>query len=355
MTNSNSKRILLTGGAGYIGSALIPKLLSRGHFVRVLDNFLYGIEPIQGFLAHSKFEVIQADFCKKPELLESMWDIDIVIHLGGIVGDAACRINETATVETNLNGTCTLAKVAKANGVERFIFASSCSVYGFSDQVVDENSPVNPLSLYALTKVTAEQQLAEMRDADFHPVMLRFSTLYGMSNRFRFDLVVNLLTAQAIYDRRINIFGGHQWRPFIHVEDAANSIIKTMDAPLELVDNRVFNVGFNEENYTLEQIGKFIQNLAPGTKLNMIPSEEDNRSYRVNFDNISETLAFTPSFSLARGIEKTVTAIKTNDLRDYRNRKYHNAKFLEEINDRNIQLQKNGMVADRREVVLEKF
>ncbi len=234
------KKILVIGGAGYIGSALLPLLLEREYEVRLLDLLLYGIEPIEEHINHPKLELLQEDFRSIDKVVEAMRGVDAVIHLGGIVGDPACALDEKLTIDINIMATRMIAEVAKGSGVRTFIFASTCSVYGANDQMLDEKSELNPVSLYARSKIASERVLLNMADENFSPVILRLSTIYGLSGRTRFDLVVNLLTAKAFVDGEITIYGGNQWRPFLHVEDAAKAISTVIDAPIGMVRSEIF-------------------------------------------------------------------------------------------------------------------
>ncbi len=228
---NDTKHVLVIGGGGYIGSALLPKLLDSGYHVRLLDLLLFGTEPIADVLDHPNLEIVQADFRQVDEVVAAVRGMDTLIHLGAIVGDPACALDEELTIEVNLMATRMIAEVAKGSGVKRFIFASTCSVYGASDEILDERSALNPVSLYARSKIASEKVLRKMADDRFAPVILRFGTIYGLSGRTRFDLVVNLLAAKALIDKQITVFDGDQWRPFVHVDDAAQAVFKVLEAP----------------------------------------------------------------------------------------------------------------------------
>ena len=329
------RTVLVIGGAGYIGSALLPKLLQRGHRVRVLDRLFYGTEPIQSVINHPNLEIAQADFRRIDKIVECMQGVDAVIHLGAIVGDPACALDRDLTIEVNLMATRAIAEVAKGSGVRRFIFASTCSVYGASedDELLDENSPLNPVSLYAISKLASEKVLMKMANETFSPTCLRFSTIYGLSGRTRFDLVVNLLSAKAIMDGEITIQGGDQWRPFLHVDDAALSILHTLEAPLGAVHKEVFNVGSDEQNYTVQQVGELIQKFVPTAELINMGSGGDKRNYRANFNKIRQVLGFTPRWTVEDGIRQVIDVIKRGEVTDYREAKYSNVKYLTEEED----------------------
>ncbi|MGK5090824.1 NAD(P)-dependent oxidoreductase [Deltaproteobacteria bacterium TL4] len=324
------KNVLVIGGAGYIGSALLPQLLNKGYKVRLLDLLLYGIEPIQNIVEHPKFEIIQADFRQVHQVVEAMEGMDAVIHLGAIVGDPACALDEELTIEINLMATRLIAEVAKANRVNRFIFASTCSVYGASEECLDEQSALNPVSLYARSKIASERVLQQMADEHFSPVLLRFGTIYGLSGRTRFDLVVNLLTAKAVMDGQITVFGGNQWRPFVHVNDAASAVHRALEVPLESVDRQVFNVGSDEQNYTIQQIGDIIHKHVPSAEMISKLEDTDRRNYQVSFSKIRRVLNFQPLWSVKQGIQQVIDAIQEGRIVDYHDAKYNNAKFLSE-------------------------
>lgn len=328
----SERTVLVIGGAGYIGSALLPKLLARGHRVRLLDCLLYGTEPISGLLEHPRLELIRADFRDVGRVVEAMRGADAVIHLGAIVGDPACSLDEDLTIEVNLMATRTVAEVARGCGVRRFIFASTCSVYGASedDELLTEESALNPVSLYAMSKLASEQVLMDLATASFSPTCLRFSTIYGLSGRTRFDLVVNLLTAKALLDGQITVQGGDQWRPFLHVDDAALSLLLALESPLGLVHRAVFNVGSDEQNQTITQIGELIRELVPEAELVNTGSGGDRRNYRASFHKIREQLGFLPQWELADGVRQVIGVIRSGEVADYRAPKYSNVKFLTE-------------------------
>lgn len=324
------KNILVIGGAGYIGSALLPKLLAKGYQVRLLDMLLYDTDPIDEIIHHPRLEVIQADFRDVSKVVEATRGMDAVIHLGAIVGDPACALDEELTIEVNLMATRMIAEVAKGSGVERFIFASTCSVYGASDEMLDERSALNPVSLYARSKIASERVLTTMAGDSFVPVCLRFGTIYGLSGRTRFDLVVNLLTAKAIVEKKITVSGGDQWRPFVHVDDAALAVFTILEAPLDAVRNQVFNVGSEEQNYTIRQVGEMILSLVPNAQLLDVAFDGDRRNYRVNFNKIRRTLGFVPQWTLERGIAQVIEAIQSGKVTNYQDAKYSNVKYMSE-------------------------
>jgi nucleoside-diphosphate-sugar epimerase len=324
------RKVLVIGGGGYIGSALLRKLLDKGYKVRLLDLLLYGTEPIDEVLHHPNLEIIRGDFRHVDKVVEAMHGVDAVVHLGAIVGDPACELDRELTVEVNLSATRMIAEVAKLSRVSRFMFASTCSVYGACDELLDERSLVKPVSLYGYTKLAAERVLREMATDEFQPTLLRFATIYGLSGRTRFDLVVNLLAAKAKIDGQITVFGGDQWRPFVHVDDAALAVLMALEAPLEVVGNQVFNVGSDEQNYTITQIGEMVHQHVHTAELIVKSQDSDPRNYRVSFAKIRNQLGFVPQWTVDQGIEQVLEAIARGEVGDYRDAKHSNVKFLSE-------------------------
>ncbi|MDF1760597.1 MAG: NAD-dependent epimerase/dehydratase family protein [Coxiellaceae bacterium] len=326
----DDKTVLVIGGAGYIGSALVPKLLKDGFNVRILDMLVYGDDAIKPYLSSPQLELIKADFRQVDAVVNAVKGVSSVIHLGAIVGDPACAIDENMTIEINLMATRMIAEVCKGFGVKRFIFASTCSVYGASDEVLDETSALSPVSLYAKSKIACEQVLQKMADDQFSPVVLRFSTIFGLSGRMRFDLVVNLLSAKAILDGEITVINGDQWRPFLHVDDAALSVFSALKAPLQKVKKQVFNVGSDRLNYTIKQAGELINQQVPSAKLLDLESDQDRRNYRVSFEKIHSQLGYDTQWSLEQGITQVLTAVREGHVTSYREPKYSNAVYLKE-------------------------
>lgn len=322
------RNVLIIGGAGYIGSALVPQLLERGYHVRVLDALIYGREPIAAYMSHPRFELIEGDFRQIHHVVQAMQGIDTVIHLGALVGDPACALDEDLTIEINLMATKMIAEVAKGYGVSRFIFASTCSVYGASDDVLDESSPLNPVSLYARTKIASEKVLLKMADASFAPTILRFGTVYGFSGRTRFDLVVNTLTAKAVVEKLITVYGGDQWRPFIHVHDVAKAVLITAESSSTRTRGRIFNVGSDAQNYTLMQAAEIVNKVVPDATVKDFGQNADRRNYRVSFRSIQEELGFQPSWTLEDGVRQVAEALRSGKVADYKSPIYSNVAFL---------------------------
>jgi nucleoside-diphosphate-sugar epimerase len=326
------RNVLVIGGAGYIGSALVGQLLDLGYRVRVLDLLVYGDASISRFYGHPNFELVRGDFRNVDTVVYVTQGMDATVHLGAIVGDSACSIDQDLTVEINLRATRTIAEVGKGFGVKRFVFASTCSVYGSGDEILDERSTLHPISLYARTKMESERVLLSLADANFSPTILRFGTVYGLSGRPRFDLVVNLLTAKAIQDNEVGIFGGNQWRPLVHVKDVAEAIVITLQAPLYNVRGQIYNVGSNEQNYQIADLGPLIKKMVPAARI-VIQPKEDNRDYCVRFDKIRNMLNFQPHYTVRDGIQEIIEAFATGQITDYRDPHYNNFNFLKRNSD----------------------
>jgi len=321
--------VLVVGGAGYIGSIVVRKLLKRGFRVRVLDSLVYGASAIEEVLDHPRLEFVRGDCRNIQDVVSAMRGAGAVIHLAAIVGDPACDQDHKTAQEINYAATRMMIEIAKGEKVQRFIFASSCSVYGASDQVMDENSQVHPISLYADTKVDSEEALLAAANEGFYPTILRFSTIFGLSPRPRFDLVVNLLTAKALKEKVVTIFNGEQWRPFLHVADAAAAIVRVLESPVALVGAQIYNVGDSRLNYTLTDVAAKLVKFFPSTRVEYVENS-DRRSYRVSFEKIKGHLGFTCSKTLEDGIYEIKAAFESGQISDYGAALYSNVKYLKQ-------------------------
>lgn len=320
--------VLVVGGAGYIGSLLVERLLQLGYKVRVLDALLYGKEPLRPVQNHPEFQLMVGDCRNVQDVVRAVRGVDAIVDLAAIVGDPACEQDRDAALEINYGATRMMIEVAKGHGVARFLFASSCSVYGANDEEVNEQSKVNPISLYAQTKVDSERALLTATSDEFHPTILRFATVFGLGYRPRFDLVVNLLSARAKQDGRITIYNGQQWRPFIHVRDVVEAIMLTLEAPVRRVSGEIFNVGDSSLNHTLQGVAEIIQEIFPGTSVEQV-ANSDLRNYRVNFDKIRNRLSYEARFSIRQGVEELRGAFDERLIHDYKDLRYHNQRYLE--------------------------
>ncbi len=322
--------VLVVGGAGYIGSVLTKQLLEKGYRVRVLDMGMFGHESLQTLAGHSRLEIISGDFRNVEDVVRALRNIDAVVHLAAIVGDPACALDKEASITMNYAAARMMAQLARANGVSRFVFASTCSVYGASDDIRTEESDLNPVSLYATTKIDAERALLETADDIFQPTILRFATAYGWSFRPRFDLVANLFSAQAVTDKHIRIINGEQWRPFVHTVDIARACVMAVEAPLEKVGCEVFNVGDHSQNYTLQQLGHIVADCEPGMFVEEITNDDDPRNYRVDFSKIQRVLDFRASIDLHEGVREMVEAVRAGKVINWQDPIYSNLKTLQQ-------------------------
>jgi nucleoside-diphosphate-sugar epimerase len=326
LTNSDGT-VLILGGAGYIGSCLVRKLLAAGRKVRVMDSLIYGDYSLHDVIDHPNLEVRVGDCRKLQDLIAAVKNTEAIVHLAAIVGDPACEIDRQASREINYAATRMLIEVAKGNGNCRLIFSSSCSVYGATDLLMDEYSNVLPISLYAQTKVDSEEALLEARSDTFHPVILRLATVYGLSYRTRFDLIVNLLTAKAYSERMITIFNGTQWRPFVHVQDVANGICQVLAAPLDVVSGETYNLGDSRMNFTLRELAEKVLAEFPQTRVEYIENS-DRRNYRVSFEKIHNQIGFECKWNMEDGIREIKRAFESKLIGDYRDARYSNLQFL---------------------------
>jgi nucleoside-diphosphate-sugar epimerase len=320
--------VLVVGGAGYIGSLLVERLLEKGYRVRVLDSLLYGDEPLRPVRNHPGFELIVGDCRNIQDVVKAVKGAESVIHLAAIVGDPACNQDRDSALETNYAATRMLIEIAKGHGVSRLLFASSCSVYGATDVEMDENAAVQPISLYAQTKVDSERALLDASSDTFHPTVLRFATVFGLGYRPRFDLVVNLLTAKASQEGLITIYNGQQWRPFIHVRDLVDATVRVLESPVRLVSGEIINVGDTRLNHTLSEVAEVIREAFPTVRVEHIDNF-DRRNYRVNFDKLLNRTGFRARFTLRDGVEELRNAFDEHLILDYTDVRYHNQRYLQ--------------------------
>jgi nucleoside-diphosphate-sugar epimerase len=309
--------ILVTGGAGYLGSTVVPLLLQHDHHVTVVDRFYFGrdsLAPVTRAYA-DRLTLTQGDVRTLNHT--SLTGVDAVVDLAGISNDPSCEIDPEFTRQVNLAGALHLAREARAAGVRRFVFASSCSVYGHGQsRALSEDSPLNPVSLYAQCKAEAETQLFELgRAQGIEVTALRFATLFGVSGRMRFDVAVNVMTKNAYVARKITVEGGgRQWRPFVHVRDVARLVLQVLGAPSDRVAGRVFNVGSDGNNVRILNLAYRVRDHIPGTEIVMAPTDPDLRDYNVCFDRVRQDLGFTAEVSIDQGIEEILQALRSGKL-----------------------------------------
>ena len=322
------ENILVTGAAGYIGSVLVRQLLNKGCFVRGLDILNFGGESLLGIYNNPNFEFIKGDIRKTKDLQEAIYGIDAVVHLAAIVGDPACVKQPDVAKETNWIASKRLFDLCNnLKKVKRFIFASTCSNYGKmeGDGYFNENSPLKPISLYAKLKVKFERYLLEskIRD-DFSPTSLRFSTVYGISPRIRFDLTVNEFVRELAFERDLIIFGEQFWRPYCHVEDLAKACITVLESDTEKVNHNVFGVGDTDENYQKKMLIDELLKIYPNGKIKYVHKNEDPRDYKVDFSKIKKILGFSITKKVPDGMNEIANILKKGLLVNPFDKKYQN-------------------------------
>lgn len=311
-------RILITGGAGFLGSVLSRKLLDKGYTVRIIDDLWYGKESISDCLKNPNFELIKADIRNLIETVRAMKDVDAVIHLASIVGMPASSIEPRTSEEINYLATKNIAELCQLHEIETYIFASSCSVYGSQpNSLVTEKSPVLPLDFYAKQKFLSERAIGWLNRA---PTILRFGTMFGLSPRMRFDLVINLFIAQAITKGKITVFGGNQYRPFLHVSDAADSFIFALENDLTGTYNVV------SENLTILDAANRIKK-AIGCKVEISNENEDKRNFRVSGNKISK-MGFKPRGTIEDAITEIKEIFGKGIIKNFDDMRYNNYKLL---------------------------
>jgi len=289
---------------------------------------VYGDGAIRDVLNHPNMELNVADCRNMQAVIAAVKGADAIIHLAAIVGDPACDLDHTTALEINYASTRMLIEVAKGHGVQRLVFASSCSVYGATEKHMDETCETVPLSLYGKTKLDSEEALLHARDEAFHPVIARLATVFGNSPRPRFDLVVNLLTAKAHSEGVITIYNGEQWRPFIHVDDVARGFVTLLEAPLQSVSGEIFNLGDTRLNFRLSDVATRIREHFPNTTITRVDNSY-RRNYRVSFDKIRTRIAFQCTMTLDDGILELKQAFNSGAITEYTNELYSNQKYLQ--------------------------
>lgn len=323
------KKILITGGAGYIGYHLVKQLLKRKDvMVTVIDSFIYENDSLVEFKKNKNLNVVKGDICNIYDMVKVVKNTDIVVALAAIVGDPACALNEEQTYSSNYHSTDLLVQLCNYYKVKRLIFASSCSVYGASDVILNEGSKLSPLSLYAKTRIMSEELIKKNSDKNLEWTILRFGTVFGLSKRMRFDLVVNFLTANSFHVKKIKILGGDQWRPLVHVDDVANALYLSIFADSDLVSREIFNVGDNKLNVQIKDIAEKIKEKIKKVQVNyenIAPA--DRRNYRVSFDKIRTILKFEAKHSIESGINEIIAYLNKNKI-NYLDDKYYNVKYL---------------------------
>ena len=323
-----AKNILVTGGAGYIGSVLTRKLLEQGHNVRVADCLKWGGLALLPFFSNPRFEFSHVDLRSEQGRKRALQGISEVVHLAAIVGDPACKNEPELAEETNWQATKDLFNLARVFGVKRFIFASTCSNYGKisgSDSYIDETGVLNPISLYAKLKVKCEEYILRVSRDGMAVVSLRFATAYGVSGRMRFDLTVNEFAKDLALGKELLVFGEQFWRPYCHVEDICQACILALEADKKSVDGNIFNVGDTKENYQKRILVEMIRKCISSAKFTFVHKDEDPRDYKVNFEKIRKKLKFKIKKTVADGIDEVIALVRSGVIPDCDSAKYKNS------------------------------
>jgi len=314
-------KVLITGGGGYVGSILSKKLLDKGYHVRVIDALWYGKENLEECIKSKNFELIEEDIRNLMETVKAMKDVDAVIHLASIVGMPASSIEPRTSEEVNYLATKNIAELCTLHNIETFIFVSTCSVYGSQpNRIISEKTRIDtitPIDFYAKQKWLSERAIGWLNTA---PTILRFGTLFGYSPRMRFDLVINLFIAQALNNGKITVNGGDQYRPFLHVSDAAESIIFALEKNL----TGVFNVV--SENLTILQVAEKIKELTD-CKIEISDENQDKRDYNVSAEKI-KMMGFNPKLRIEDAFNEIKVAMQEKVISNYTDIKYNNFKLL---------------------------
>jgi nucleoside-diphosphate-sugar epimerase len=331
------RHVLITGGAGYIGSILTSELLRANHRVTVLDSLLFGGESLVPFLHHPNFNFVKTDVTEPRAVRDAVkgeWQKpDAVIHLAAIVGFPACQaVGRQVAWRYNVDATKTVFGQAMDLGVERFVFASTYSNYGLSEdgKPVTEESPLNPQSLYAETKIAAEEFLISQKDASCAPLLFRFATLYGISPRTRFDLIVNQFVLEAFTRRELIIYQRGYSRSFVHIRDVVRGVMMGLDAAREKVNGQVFNLGTENGNYSKDDIVQLVLKRMPQTVVEYkdLTFGGDMRDITVSFEKIKRVLGFDTTLTVDDGVREVLHVLKTGLIRNPTDDRYRNAQFI---------------------------
>jgi nucleoside-diphosphate-sugar epimerase len=330
--------VLITGGAGYVGSLLTGLLLQRGCRVTVVDSLLFGGESLLGYWHHPRFRFVRADVCE-PEAIAPLLEPQdgerqLVVHLAAIVGFPACQaVGESVSRRFNVDATRLVFEQAEEAGVERVVFSSTYSNYGRSPDgaPVTEDSALHPQSLYAETKIEAEQFLLDRaKDAAAAPIVLRFATLFGISPRTRFDLIVNQFVLEALTRRKLVIYQRGYARAFVHIRDVGEAIASVLDTSIDAVRGQVFNVGSDAGNHTKDEIVRLVQKHVRNVDVEYkdLTFGGDMRDIRVSFDKIRRVLGFEPRMDVEAGVCEVRDAIENGLVGQPTDRRYRNAEFI---------------------------
>lgn len=332
MPKNSNKLVFVTGGAGYVGSQLVPALLGENYKVRVLDLFIYGDDVFDTIQDKKNLECVKGDIRDKNLLKKCLKRVDTVIHLACISNDPSFELNPALGKSINLDAFRPLVELSIKAGVSRFIYASSASVYGVKQEenVIEELS-LEPLTDYSKYKAICEEILSEYKLPDFTTCILRPSTACGYSSRQRFDLAMNILAMHAYYNKLITIFGGEQKRPNVHIKDMVRAYLHVLNQPREKINGKIFNVGF--ENYTIKELAGIVRDVIDPRIEMRVTSTVDNRSYHVSSEKIKKELGFIPRYTIRDAIRDLKDAFDKGLFVDpLNNKRYYNIKTMQALN-----------------------
>ncbi len=322
------KKVVVTGGAGYIGNYVTRFLLEKGYRIHMVDSLLFGDRGMSDFKDHPNLTFEQGNVLNVADLARAFKDAYAVIHLAAVVGDPACRKNPDLTRMVNVQSTKIVVDLCNFYGVERLLFASSCSVYGVAPPgiLLNEGSYLNPVSLYAESRILSEEIILSNARNIAAPIIFRLATAYGYSSRMRFDLAVNIMALKAATEGKVLVLGGGQYRPFVHCEDIARVFVAALEAPEDKVKREVFNVGSNEQNFNIKELGTIIADTL-GVPVDVRPEREDERSYRVDFAKLNWLLEYKVRRQIPESVIEISKAIEAREFEDWRDDKYYNVRY----------------------------
>ncbi len=329
------EQVLVTGGAGYVGAVLVPRLVSKGYRVRVLDLYMFGDHALDAVKSHPNLEQIKGDIRDQALLRQVLRGCDAVIHLACISNDPSFKLNPALSRSINYDAFGPLVRMSKENGVRRFIYASSSSVYGISDaEKITEEHPLVPLTDYSKYKGLCEPTLLNQQSSDFITVVVRPATICGYSSRQRLDLTVNILTNHAVNLGRITVFGGNQMRPNIHIDDIVDLYLMLLQVPDQIIAGKIYNAGY--ENYTIAEIAKIVQDVVQQEvsgreKIEIVTTpSNDHRSYHISSEKIKRELGFVSKRTIEDAMRDLVAAFQAGDIPNpMTGDRYYNVKAMQ--------------------------
>ena len=320
-------KVLLVGGGGFIGTVLASKLLEKNYHVTILDKLIYDNKVIQrNFNKKKNFNFILGDVCDLNTQIKAIKEIDIVVYLAEIVGDPACSAKPEDALKTNYLSLLSFAHLCSHLAIDKFIYTSSCSVYGLdkNNKLLNEKSNLNPVSHYARIKIMSEKALLSSSNNYFKPTIVRLGTVFGPSKRMRFDLVVNTMSKFAYFSEKIDVFGGNQWRPNIHVEDVADGIISIINSKKKKIENQIFNLSNDKLNLQIIDIAKKVKAKFKNAKLNVIKTSTDPRNYKVTSNKIKNKTGFVAKKSIENSLKEIKNMFRLKKIKNPDNKIYNN-------------------------------